>query len=694
MNNSRMVLLTISRAAIALACLFYLNHEWHALLLHQTVHVLAASVATIAASGLIWIPNRDVRGWTWTAFIVFAIGAALVTLTFTALSLVAVGAIAAAAFKLWHLHQHVPHPKIVVIGTDVFIPLEMKITPQAVLDSMQPKRALTAGARRLATPEPVPADPEVPATPNSKAASPVQPPRVAATAQTFTNSGEFSDRVRQPRHDFSAVVGMDRTKSRLLRAAREIINGTANGRNGVLLYGEPGAGKTFLAEALAGELKLPFLSISYGDTASKWINETPQRVRAVFEEARRLARCVLFIDEIDSFVKPRDGHNTHSMDRDLTNTMLTELVALRGSGVVLVAATNFLDGGLDFAAQREGRMDYKIEIPAPDAAARFTLLTRSITEELGVKFAQHEPLIALANRWEGFSAARMMAIGGQLREMYLEGFFHGPVTFQIGMQAMRLLQGRKGRLPEDVKEIADIIMPDISRNALRNLAYRMQELESLQKLGSTLPRGVVFAGPPGCGKTQAAMSLAKSADWAFLKTTGADIIADPRSWDRLYREACDIRPCVLFLDEADGILQDRSHSGHGMITEKILVTLDGAGGCTPDVLIIAASNHLERFDAAAVRSGRLEEKIIFDVPTRKAMALYVRRALADRLNGAWKVEPDAVVQLLRLLAGRTIADGDALVRKAITIAALRRVRERTADFRADDVIQGARAIFV
>jgi transitional endoplasmic reticulum ATPase len=72
----------------------------------------------------------------------------------------------------------------------------------------------------------------------------------------------------------------------------------------------------------------------------------------------------------------------------------------------------------------------------------------------------------------------------------------------------------------------------------------------------------------------------------------------------------------------------------------------------------------------------------------------VRTIFASKLDGAWEVEPEAVAQLLRLLAGRTIADADALVRKAITIAALRRVQERTTDFRADDVAQGARAIFV
>jgi transitional endoplasmic reticulum ATPase len=516
---------------------------------------------------------------------------------------------------------------------------------------------------------------------------------VTPAVQTITPSADFSDNVRQPRHDFSAVVGMSETKSRLLRAAREIVDGTARGRNGVLLFGEAGVGKTFFAEALAGELDLPLLSISYGQVASPWVNSTPQRVGAVFEEARRVARCVLFIDEIDSFVKPRDAHNAHSMDRDLTNTMLKEIVDLRGSNVVLVAATNFLDG-LDVAAQREGRFDYKVEIPAPDVAARIALLTRSITEELGASFALHEPIAALANRWEGFSSARMMAIGGQLREMRRDGIFAGPLTFQIGMKAMRLLSGRKGRLPEDVKDISDIIMPEASRSALRNLAYRMQELESLQQLGSALPRGILFSGPPGTGKTHGAMALAKSADWAFLKTTGADIIADPRSWDRLYREACNIRPCVLFLDEADGILRDRSSSGHGMLTEKILVTLDGAGGRTPDVLIIAATNHLERFDAAALRSGRLEEKILFDVPTKRAMDAYVRKTLASKLAGAWRVEQEAEVQLLRLLIGRTIADADALLRKAITIAALRRVREHTTDFREDDVIQGARAIFV
>ncbi|WP_244145445.1 AAA family ATPase [Paraburkholderia mimosarum] len=696
MKTLHFALLTILRVAVIIACLAYLHHERHALLHHETVHALAVSVVTLVAASLIWVPNRDVRGWTWTAFVVLVFGMTLAALTFTTWSPAAIAAIAAASFKLWRLHQRRAPVGIIVEGTHVFIPLEMKITSrQPVPDVCPENRAPAARTMLAASANELPAVQELPVAPTpAHQPAPSHEPRAVPAAQVTTPGWDFSENVRKPRHDFSAIVGMDDTKSRLLRSAREIIEGASKAhRNGILLFGEPGNGKTLFAEALAGELDVPFLSISYGDVASKWINETPAKVKAVFSEARRIGTCLLFIDEIDSFIKPRDG-NAHSMDRDLTNVMLTEIVGLRStkSNVVLVSATNFPEG-LDDAGKREGRFDYKIEIPPPDLAARVALLWRSITDELGDGFAQPEPITALARRWEGFSAARLTALGGQLREMHRDGKFTGTLTLEVGMQAMRLLQGRKGRLPEGVKDITEIIMPDASRGALRNLAYRMKETENLEKLGSTLPRGVLFVGPPGTGKTQGAMATAKASNFAFLKITGADIIADPRSWDRLYREACDIRPCVVFIDEADGILQDRRHSGHGMLTEKILDTLDGASGRTPDVLFIAASNYHHRIDAAAVRSGRFDEKIVFDIPTNMAMSTYVQAILANKLDDAWKVEPEAVIQMIRLLCGRTIADADALVREAITIAAVRRMRERTADFRAADVILGAQSIF-
>ncbi|WP_175425847.1 AAA family ATPase [Trinickia violacea] len=485
------------------------------------------------------------------------------------------------------------------------------------------------------------------------------------------------------------------TKQRLLRAAHDVLmddDGNVEPRNGILLFGEPGNGKTLFAEALAGELALPFLQIAFGDTASKWINDTPEKIKAVFRTASETGACVLFIDEIDSFLKPRDGGaNVHSMDRDVVNTMLTEIVNLRGSTVILVAATNFIEQ-LDTAGIREGRFDYKIEIPPPDLKARVNLIGHSICKNLGPKTVARATAEALASRWDGFSASRLSALGGQLREMHRDGQFSGLVTFDVAMQAMRLLQGRRGRLPEMVKAVDDIIMPMASRNVLRDLAYRMKKVHRLEQMGGSLPRGLLFYGPPGTGKTQAAMALAKASGYAFLKTTGADLIARPDSWERLVREASDIRPAIVFLDEADDILTDRRYSNVATLTNRILTTLDGASGRIRDVIFIAATNHQDRMDPAAVRGGRFSEKVRFDVPERADMERYVSATLWRIANGQYSLERDILRQCMVVLAGRSIADADAVIAESVNRAATRAIRENVAEIRSADVVAAARSV--
>jgi len=242
-----------------------------------------------------------------------------------------------------------------------------------------------------------------------------------------------------------------------------------------------------------------------------------------------------------------------------------------------------------------------------------------------------------------------------------------------------------------VKDIDEILMPEQSRNTLRDLAFKMENIYNLEKMGGRLPRGVIFIGPPGTGKTQGAMALAKASGWAFLKTTGAQIIAKPESWDKLYREACDIRPAIIFLDEADGILRDRQYSNYGMLTEKILTTMDGAAGRVKDVLFIAATNHYDRIDSAAVRGGRFEEKALFDVPGAEDMAAYVGKAVKD-LSDKWTIAAEVHELLLAKVQGLSIADADAVIQKSIDAAAVRRLREGSADVRQADVEFGARSV--
>jgi transitional endoplasmic reticulum ATPase len=508
--------------------------------------------------------------------------------------------------------------------------------------------------------------------------------------------------VRRARYNFSQIVGMADTRKRLLAAAQEILTAQtpAKGqprkdpRNGVMLFGEPGNGKTMLAEALAGELNVPFLPIAYGDVASKWINETPQKIRAVFDQARRMGSGVVFIDEFDSFAKSRDAGGTHSMDQDMTNVMLTEIVAWRGTRVVLVGATNYIDK-LDPAAIREGRFDYKVEVPSPDFEARKAILSKSIVEALGPGRTDVQTVANLAERWEGFSASRLATLGGQLREMRRDEVFgaRARVTFELGMKAMRLLQGRKGKLPENVKPIDGIIMPAHSRDVLRDLVFKMNNVFKLEKIGGRIPAGLVFAGPPGTGKTQAAMSLARESGYAFLSTTGGQIIANPDSWDKLVREARDIRPVIVFIDEADDILRDRRYSNVATLTNRILTTIDGGGGRVRDIVYIAATNHLDQFDSAAVRGGRFEEKIMFDVPGEQDMAQYATAKLRKLASSTYVIMPGTRARLLELLAGRSIADADAVVQKAIDAAAVRALREKVAELRCSDIEAAATSVF-
>ncbi|NPT54209.1 AAA family ATPase [Paraburkholderia elongata] len=533
---------------------------------------------------------------------------------------------------------------------------------------------LRARHRDGKTRQPIPPSLQHPAPRSGTQSAPGQP------ARQPTHS--LDDRVLRARFSFDAITGMADTKSRLLNAARDILANPAHARNGILLSGGPGNGKTMFAEALAGELRIPFFSISYQDIASKWVNETPERVKAAFAQATRLGQAVFLIDEVDGFIKART--DSHHMDRDLTNTMLTEIIRLRGTRIILIAATNDLEW-LDGAAVREGRFDFKVEVPPPDAPARETLLARSVFKALGPNALSSPVLKSLAARWSGFSAARLMAVGPQLADMRRAGLLAaGQVSFEIAMQAMRRIQGSHGQLPETAKAIEDIIMPDRSAQEIKKLALRLRHIHRMEQLGGTLPRGVLFYGPPGTGKTLAAVALAKASGWAFLSTTGAELLHSDTAWKRLYQRASALRPCILFLDEADDVLAVRS-GRIAPLTNQILASIDGAGGRVPDVLIIAATNHPEALDPAVLRGGRLEQKIRFDVPSRESLAAYIRSQLRLKTGDTFAISRQAVECVITRLEGCSIADTDAALQRLIDEAAARHIESGATTITADDV---------
>jgi SpoVK/Ycf46/Vps4 family AAA+-type ATPase len=145
-------------------------------------------------------------------------------------------------------------------------------------------------------------------------------------------------------------------------------------RGGLLLYGPPGCGKTFLARAVAGEMGAAFISLTITDVLNMWIGSSERNLHDLFQSARGHAPCVLFLDEIDALGHKRSQLNSSSM-RTVVNQLLTELdgVDANNDGVFVLAATN-APWDIDAALRRPGRLDRTLLVLPPDRQARAAIL--------------------------------------------------------------------------------------------------------------------------------------------------------------------------------------------------------------------------------------------------------------------------------------------------------------------------------
>ncbi|HEY0665015.1 MAG TPA: ATP-dependent zinc metalloprotease FtsH [Gallionella sp.] len=184
------------------------------------------------------------------------------------------------------------------------------------------------------------------------------------------------------RYTFADVAGCDEAKEEVselvdfLRDPSKFQNLGGRIPRGVLMVGSPGTGKTLLAKAIAGEAKVPFFSISGSDFVEMFVGVGAARVRDMFEQAKKHAPCIVFIDEIDAVGRQRGaGLGGGNDEREQTlNALLVEMDGFEGSsGVIVIAATNRPDV-LDPALLRPGRFDRQVVVPLPDIRGREQIL--------------------------------------------------------------------------------------------------------------------------------------------------------------------------------------------------------------------------------------------------------------------------------------------------------------------------------
>lgn len=415
-------------------------------------------------------------------------------------------------------------------------------------------------------------------------------------------------------------------------------------RNGILLYGPPGCGKTFFAQAMAGEFRLRFLRVPLESAVSKYVGSAPEAIERVFGEARAATPCLLFFDEFDAIASKRQDVLTLH-EQQMVNALLQQLDVHREvPGLLIVAATNRFED-LDPAVIREGRFDYKVKISRPDLDARraiLRVLLRNRPHMLRIDTTR------LAHDLEGFSAAQIQNLVDEAALIALEAgvpIANGHLRAAYRMHAAASSYGG-AKLSWD-----DLILPLETKRKLQVIETFIENPQLVRKLGVAPPTGILLFGPPGTGKTTIARVLASETEASFFAVNAADIFSkwlgeSERRVKELFEQARARVPAIIFIDEIDAIAERRAEGDsagdhvRNAVVNTLLAEMDGIDA-SARVFVIGATNRAELLDEALLRPGRLGEAIEIALPDTPA-----REALLKLFSKKMRLDPSVNVEIL------------------------------------------------
>jgi transitional endoplasmic reticulum ATPase len=413
---------------------------------------------------------------------------------------------------------------------------------------------------------------------------------------------------------------------------------------GILLYGPPGTGKTLIARAVANETGAFFFLINGPEIMSKLAGESESNLRKAFEEAEKNSPAIIFIDELDAIAPKRE--KTHGeVERRIVSQLLTLMDGLKQrSHVIVMAATN-RPNSIDSALRRFGRFDREVDIGIPDATGRLEIL-RIHTKNM--KLGDDVDLEQVASETHGHVGADLAALCSeaalqQIREkMDLIDLEDDTIdaevldSLAVTMENFRWALGKSNpsALRETAVEVPNVSWEDVG--GLESVKLELQELvqypvehpEKFLKFGMTPSKGVLFYGPPGCGKTLLAKAIANECQANFISIKGPELLTmwfgeSEANVRDIFDKARSAAPCVLFFDELDSIAKSRGgNAGDGggaadRVINQLLTEMDGMGA-KKNVFIIGATNRPDIIDPAILRPGRLDQLIYIPLPDDKS----------------------------------------------------------------------------
>jgi len=415
---------------------------------------------------------------------------------------------------------------------------------------------------------------------------------------------------------------------------------------GVLLHGPPGCGKTLIARAIAHETEANFFAINGPEIIHKFYGESEAHLRKIFEEAERKCPSIIFLDEIDA-IAPRRENVTGDVEKRVVAQLLALMDGLsQRKQLIVIAATN-LPNMLDNALRRPGRFDREIAIPIPDRNGREETLN---IHSRGMPLADDVSMFHLAGITHGFVGADLEALCREAAMICLRRIMPD-IDFalaRIPYEQLAKLEVRMGDFVEALREVEPsatrevfVEVPDVRWEDVGGLAEIKQRLVEavewplqhgalFEEAGIRAPKGILLAGPPGCGKTMLAKAIATESKVNFISVKGPALLSkfvgeSERAVRDIFKKAKQAAPCIIFFDEIDALVPARgAGGGDAHVAERVLsqflTELDGVEELK-GVLVLGATNRPDMLDPAILRPGRFDEIVTIPVPDEESRRL-------------------------------------------------------------------------
>lgn len=468
----------------------------------------------------------------------------------------------------------------------------------------------------------------------------------------------FEDLTPGTRETLEDVADYEETKKELKEAVlapiehRELAGAyNIKPAKGILLFGPPGTGKTFVMRALANEIRAGFFYVKTSQLLSPYPGVSAQSISRIFSTAKKHAPAILFFDEIDSIAGNREIAESDT-EKQILSTLLSEMDGFqRIEGVVIVGATN-IPQALDPSIMRPGRFDKIIYMPLPDPVGRklifkYYLKNLPVNEDL-----DYNKLVELTSRYSGADikglceeVARTVAEEASRRNKVLQISTSDFVALiksrkpsttlaqvdEYNQFKMKYERRTHQELREEESEkikLDDVVGLDDAKKALYEaVVVPILHPELVKKYDVGSINGVLLFGPPGTGKTTLIRAVANElSDIKVITLSGAEISKRGiemamKTIKDAFNDAKENAPAIIFVDEIDTVVPARDTASEfgAQLTGEFLQELDTVKD-QYNIVMVATTNRPDALDPALLRAGRIDKIIYTGPPNQQSRA--------------------------------------------------------------------------